>query len=196
MASVRRTVTLPLAFVVCVLAVAGLAATPGVAVGESLGAAGFPGLLRHRGLARPRPVHRTADPAGPPQRGLRPRYAGWPVWPADPRRDSRFAAVAGSATDGVPERRGGGASANGRATAGTRSAHAGPSGARRRPQRVVGRDGTRLHPGGDRLQSGVARHRCRRRSRSAERRHGAEHPAAAGRRRRGRHRPTAARNPD
>ena len=39
MASVRRTVTLPLAFVVCVLAVAGVAATPGVAVWESLGAA-------------------------------------------------------------------------------------------------------------------------------------------------------------
>ena len=39
MASVRRTVTLPLAFVVCVLVVAGVAATPGVAVGESLAAA-------------------------------------------------------------------------------------------------------------------------------------------------------------
>ena len=37
MASVRRTVTLPLAFVVCV--VAGVAATPGVAVGKSLAAA-------------------------------------------------------------------------------------------------------------------------------------------------------------
>ena len=39
MASVRRTVALPLAFVVCVLAVAGVAATPGVAVWESLGSA-------------------------------------------------------------------------------------------------------------------------------------------------------------
>ena len=39
MPSVRRTATLPLAFVVCVLAVAGVAATPGVAVG-SLAAAG------------------------------------------------------------------------------------------------------------------------------------------------------------
>ena len=39
MASVRRTVTVPLAFVVCVLVVAGVAATPRVAVGESLGAA-------------------------------------------------------------------------------------------------------------------------------------------------------------
>ena len=39
MASVRRTVTLPLAFVVCVLSVADAAATPGIAVAESLGAA-------------------------------------------------------------------------------------------------------------------------------------------------------------
>ena len=39
MASVRRTVTLPLAFVMCVLGVAGGGATSGVAVGESLAAA-------------------------------------------------------------------------------------------------------------------------------------------------------------
>ncbi len=39
MASLRRTVRLPLAFVVCVLMVASVAATPGVAVGESLAAA-------------------------------------------------------------------------------------------------------------------------------------------------------------
>ena len=39
MASLRRTVRLPLAFVVCVLVVASVAATPGVAVGESLAAA-------------------------------------------------------------------------------------------------------------------------------------------------------------
>ena len=38
MASVSRTVTVPLAFVVCVLVVASVAATPGVAVGESLAA--------------------------------------------------------------------------------------------------------------------------------------------------------------
>ena len=36
MASVRRTVTLPLAFVVCVLVATGVVASPGVAVGESL----------------------------------------------------------------------------------------------------------------------------------------------------------------
>ena len=39
MVSVRRTVTLPLAFVVCLLAVAGVAATPAVAAGKSLAAA-------------------------------------------------------------------------------------------------------------------------------------------------------------
>ena len=39
MASVRRTATLPLAFVVCVLVVAGVAAPPTVAAGESLAAA-------------------------------------------------------------------------------------------------------------------------------------------------------------
>ena len=39
MASVRRTVTLPLGFLVCVLAVAGVAATPAVAAGKSLAAA-------------------------------------------------------------------------------------------------------------------------------------------------------------
>ena len=39
MASVRRTVTLPLGFLVCVLAVAGVAATPAVAAGKSLSAA-------------------------------------------------------------------------------------------------------------------------------------------------------------
>ena len=38
MASVRRTVTLPLAFVVCLLVVAGVAVTPAVAAGESLAA--------------------------------------------------------------------------------------------------------------------------------------------------------------
>ena len=39
MPSVRRTATLPLAFVMCVLVVAGVGATPGVAVWESLAAA-------------------------------------------------------------------------------------------------------------------------------------------------------------
>ena len=39
MASVRRTVALPLAFVVCVLAVAGVAATPAIAAGKSLATA-------------------------------------------------------------------------------------------------------------------------------------------------------------
>ena len=39
MASRRRTATLPLAFVVCVLVVAGVAATPGVAVGSPAAAA-------------------------------------------------------------------------------------------------------------------------------------------------------------
>ena len=96
-------------------------------------------------LGRPRAA---ADSAGTPQRGLRPRYTGRPpVRPADARRYSRLAAVAGS---------GGRASSSGRraAPSGVGEFPAAPDGSRRRAGRLVGRGTTRFH-GGSRLQSGT-----------------------------------------
>ena len=69
MASVRRTVTLPLAAVVCVL-VAGVAATHGVAVGESLATAAQDSSPVEASLALDRSTRRLIQ-QGTPQRGLR-----------------------------------------------------------------------------------------------------------------------------
>ena len=117
----------------------------------------LPRPLRRRGLAGTPTAHPAADSAGTPQRGLRPRYTGRPLRPADTRRDSGVAAVAASVTDGVPERRGSGASANGSRTAasGAGSSPAARGGSRRRPHRLAGRGGARFHADGDRPQSAV-----------------------------------------
>ena len=179
MTCIRRAVNLPLAAVVCVLVVAIAAATPRVAAAESLPAAAPQDSSApvEVSLALDRSTRRLL------QQGLRNEGfdPGTPDGLFGPRTRAAIlgvAAVSGSLTDGVPERRGSGASANGRGPGGgIRSSPAGPSGARRRPQRLVGRDGIRLHAGGDRLQSDVASRRCRRRTR----RRGTEHSAAAGR---------------
>ncbi len=98
-----------------------------------------PRPFRCRGVARPRPVHPAADSAGTPQPGVRPRHAGRPVRPADARRDSGVAAVAGSLTDGVSEQRRSGASSNGRhtATSGGDSSPAAPGRSRSRSERLL-----------------------------------------------------------
>ena len=149
MASVGRTVTLPLAFVVCVLVVAGLAATPGVAVGESLGAAAAPqdSSVVEASLALDRSTRRLIQ-QGLRNEGFDPGYAGRSVRPADARCDSGVAAVAGSVTDGVPEQRRRGVSSTGRRTGadGAGSSPPPPDRSRRRRERLVG---TRFHVGGD-----------------------------------------------
>ena len=94
--------------------------------GSSLLAAAPQDPSAGRGVAGTPTAHPAADSAGTPQRGLRRRYTGRPVRPADARRDSGVAAVAGSVTDGVPERRGSGASANGCRTAASSAPGASP----------------------------------------------------------------------
>ena len=181
MASVRCTLTLPLAAVVCVLVVTGVAATPGVAAGESLAATvAQDSSAVEASLALDRSTRRLI------QQGL--RNEGFDPGTPDGRfglRTCAAAAVAGSLTDGVPEPRRSGASSNGRTAAtGAGSSPAARRGCRRRPEHLLGRGSTRFQVGGDRLHSGVASHRYRRRSRPAERRrdetHGREPaPAAA-----------------
>ena len=92
---------LPLALVVCVLVVAGVAATPGMAVGKPVTVAAPRDPRRQRGGARPPPAYPAPESAGTPQRGLRPRHAGRSVRPADARRDSGLAAVAGDVPHGI-----------------------------------------------------------------------------------------------
>ena len=105
---------LPLALVARVFVVAGVAATPGVAVGEPLTVAAPPEPAAGKAaLALDRPTRRLIQ-QGIRNEGFDPRHAGRPVRPADARCDSGLAAVAGSVTDGIPERREGEASSNGR----------------------------------------------------------------------------------
>ena len=105
MASVRRTVTLPPAAIVCEFVLASVAATPRITVGESL--ATTPPMTPPP-PSRPRsPL--TAPPNGQIQRRL--RNEGFDPGTPDgrfrpgPRRDSRLAAVPRTLTDEVPARR-------------------------------------------------------------------------------------------
>ena len=92
MPSDKRTAALPPALIVWVLAVAGVAANAWPCRRRVPAGCRPPGPLRRRAVAGTPTVH----PAGTPQRGLRPRLAGVP----------------GSLTDGVPDRRGSGASSS------------------------------------------------------------------------------------
>ena len=99
MPSGKRTAAL---LVVRVLSVAGVAETPGVAVGEeSLLAAAPQDPAAGEGLAGTPTAHPATGSAGTPQRGFRPRHTGRSVRPADARRDS-----GNGSSRGVRHRRG------------------------------------------------------------------------------------------
>ena len=192
MPSDKRTAAPPLAFVVCVLVVAGVAATPGVAVRESLAAAAPQNSSAvEASLALDRSTRRLI------QQGLRNEGfdPGMPDGLFGPRTRAAirdWQQSRGTSPTGLPEPRGGGASSSGRLTAASaaRSSPAAPGGSRRR-ERLYGHRATRFHTGGRVPTAASPR---RRPSRPPERRRD-EQPAANARPRRQRVRPTAARNP-
>ena len=154
--------------IVWVLAVGGVAATPGLAVGESLLAAPQDPSAVEASLELQRSTRRLIQ-QGLHNEGFDPGTPDGLFGPRTRAAIREWQQSRGCVTDGVRERRGGGASANGRRTAarGAGSSAAARGGSRRRPNRLVGCRGARFHAGGERLQSGVASHRRRRRIRPA-----------------------------